>query len=211
MRNRDLALLLVLACCVCAVACGRSGRGGGGFPQDSGAGNDASDRDAGNGGTDASLDASLDSAVVGDAATDGATDSGADGALAVTPPDVNCTAAAFNGHAYWFCTDNRDWDTARGLCMTIAGDLVSINDDAESAFVESNAPSGIWLIGLNKKNASGTSTAGTWEMVDGTTLTSYENWALGEPDNEDCGSMTGTGRWQDYACTTAANWICEVP
>lgn len=214
MRRVVLASWVLVLCCWCCIACGRRVRGGTGIPRDSGSDNDAGATDASN--ADASADASADAtphdaASVSDAALDAATDANTDAAVAPTPPDANCDAADFNGHTYWFCTDNRDWDTARGLCVAINGDLVSINESNEQAFVESNAPLGTWLIGLNKKNGSGSSAIGTWEMVDGTTLASYENWGLSEPDADDCGAISGTGAWQDVTCTNDENWICEIP
>jgi hypothetical protein len=67
------------------------------------------------------------------------------------------------------------------------------------------------LIGLNKKNASGSNPVG-WEWVDGNQVFGgYENWNSGEPDDSDCGAMNSDGTWRDWSCTNSENWICEVP
>jgi hypothetical protein len=129
-----------------------------------------------------------------------------------TAPDGNCSDATYGGRTYWFCTGNRNWDEARPRCQAIGGDLVSINDDGEQSFITATAGSGPWVIGINKKNASGGSTAGTWEWVDGTpAIGGYENWASGEPDSNDCGAMNSDGTWIDWTCSNDENWICEVP
>lgn len=216
MRRVGLVSWVLVLCCLCCIACGRRVRGGTGVPQDSGSDTDAGGTDAGN--TDASADGSVDAssdsaandaASTGDASADAGTDSG--NVITTTPPDSSCDGAEFNGHTYWFCTANFDWDSARTRCTDINGDLVAINDAPEQAFIEVHAPLGTWLIGLNKKNASGSSTIGVWEMVDGTTLASYANWGGGEPGGSDCGALDGSGQWQDFSCTNNENWICEIP
>jgi hypothetical protein len=188
---------------VAGAACGpdRRSRTGSGVPQDSGSDTDAGDLDSGN--------ASGADATTGDASS---TDASADVPIApLTPPDASCDPAELNGHNYWFCTANQGWDAARALCMGVGGDLVSINDAPEQAFIEQHAALGNWLIGLDQKNASGASTVGEWEMVDGSALTAYDNWGVLQPGNSDCGVLGGNGRWSSIACNNAENWICEIP
>lgn len=60
-----------------------------------------------------------------------------------------------------------------------------------------------WLIGLNKKNASGQGVDGTWQWVDGSDpAAGYSNWGSGEPDAADCAIMNGSGVWQDFKAST---------
>ncbi len=189
---------------------GTSGVGGTGGTSGTG-GTDAGLPDAG--GNDAGdLDAAIgDASAVSDAATSDAS-SNTD-ANTTTPPDDDCTAATHAGHSYWFCESNQDWDEARASCQAIGADLVSINDEAENAFVMEQIDAIAdtqWLIGINQKNASGMTTAGTWEWVDGTTPT-YTQWDSSEPDTVyECGVATTDG-WADFSCGNGENWICEVP
>lgn len=130
------------------------------------------------------------------------------------PPDSGCTVGVYNGHGYWFCEDNLDWDEARAACMAIGGDLLSINDEAEQTYVAEriDAIGGTqWLVGLNQKNASGQGVDGTWQWVDGSDpAAGYNNWGSGEPDSGDCAIMNSSGVWQDFSCGNGENWVCEL-
>lgn len=174
----------------------------------------------------------MDAAVADTGLRDGAsTDTGASGAsggggmgagtggtgtggtsVAPTPPGTDCRSAAYAGHLYWFCDNNRDWDDARSDCLAVGGDLLTVQDAAEQTFIEGELGANQWLIGLDQKNASGANAAGTWEWVDGTLVAGgVENWNSGEPDGADCGAMNSNGTWRDWSCTNGENWICEVP
>jgi Lectin C-type domain len=171
-----------------AAMAGRGGAGAGGSAGSARSGSGGS----GSGGMDAGRGGAAGSAGAGGAA-----------------PDSSCDAATFEAHTYWFCTNNADWNEARAMCQGAGGDLVSIGSQAEQDFVTAQADGGIWLIGLDQKNASGSSSAGTWEWSDGSDLTAYANWRQGEPDDQECGALDGTG-WVDRSCTNDTNYICEV-
>ena len=120
-------------------------------------------------------------------------------------------AGASCSHGYWFCTNNQDFNEARADCMSVGADLLSINSEGEQVFVRSYATGGNqWIMGLNKKAASGQNPNGVWEFADGSlAMDGYENFGNGEPDNSDCGAMD-SGYWIDWSCTNDENFMCEV-
>jgi hypothetical protein len=196
---------------------GTGGIASGGSGGSSGGAGGAASGGAGSGGSGPSGGSAGAGGIGGSGADGGSSTGGAAGGTGGSggntsnPPDSDCRGATYAGHDYWFCTNNRDWDAARERCVAAGGDLVSINDANEQAFVDANISSDSWLIGLNKKNASGMSTDGTWEWVDGTSPVVYEHWNSGEPDSYDCGGMSSSGMWSDFTCSNDENWICEVP
>ena len=135
-------------------------------------------------------------------------------------PDPSCTRFAFNSRDYFFCTAEKNWNTARGLCQgQLLGDLVRVDDAAENAFVLSHLSAvDAWLGG------SDGATENTWRWANdmgrfwvgtaGGTAMGYTNWTSGEPNqsgDEDCAVMyVATGRWNDAACSTVYDFVCEV-
>ncbi len=194
---------------------GESGAAAAGAGGEGGAGNGAGEGGAGVGGDGGTAGTAGDGGIAGSdggTAMDGGTPDSGGGTDAGNnqPPDSNCDRGEHGGHVYWFCTNNEDWDAARELCQAVGGDLAVINDESEQTFVADTAGSGEWLIGLNKKNASGATAVDTWEWVDGTEVSAgYENWDSGEPDSLDCGVMND-GAWRDISCGNGEDWICEV-
>ena len=68
------------------------------------------------------------------------------------------------------------WDEAEAQAVALGGHLVTVNDAAEDAFLNSWAGEGYW-IGLTDRNGEG-----NWEWVSGEPVT-YTNWLNGEPNN----------------------------
>ncbi len=134
----------------------------------------------------------------------------ADSSLA-NPPG-SCTIHGFDEAAYWTCTNNQDWDPSRSDCQAVGADLISINSQPESDFINSVA-TGLgteWLIGAQKRGLAG-APDGTWQWVDGgDPIGGFSNWGSGEPDWSDC-SVLVNGYWRDWSCSNSENWVCEEP
>ncbi len=115
-----------------------------------------------------------------------------------------------NNHTYYLLTKST-WTDSEAFAQSIGGNLVTINDAAENAFVLQNFGDGrdLW-IGFNDA-----ATEGTFTWVSGETP-AYTNWRPGQPDNftsgpvkgEDYGMMYGNlggtlaglaGLWNDAA------------
>lgn len=128
------------------------------------------------------------------------------------------TSATYGGHTYYLLTSS-SWTDAQAEAVTLGGNLVTINDAAEQAFVFNTfgAFGGVnrelW-IGLNDAAAEG-----TFVWVSGEPVT-YTNWSPGEPNNfnnEDYGGIFAPGdplgrdgRWNDYPNSLALYGVVEV-
>ncbi|XP_070294463.1 C-type lectin domain family 4 member E-like, partial [Salvelinus sp. IW2-2015] len=91
----------------------------------------------------------------------------------------------FESSWYFLSTETKTWKKSREDCLERGADLVIINSDKEQTFVF-NLHMRAW-IGLTDSV-----TEGTWEWVDGTSLTTGY-WGTGQPNNgglfsgqEDC-------------------------
>ena len=119
-----------------------------------------------------------------------------------------------NGHTYYLLSAS-SWQDAEAAALTMDGNLVTINDAEEQAWVFNTFGSfggtdrSLW-IGLSR---NGLSTSFQW--VDGTTV-SYTNWLPGQPDSNPLGPelyvhmiRTGNGfgaapgYWNDLASPNA--------
>ncbi|XP_076014204.1 macrophage mannose receptor 1 [Genypterus blacodes] len=131
---------------------------------------------------------------------------------------------AFQGRCYKFVvgSDKKNWQDARSDCINQGGNLVSIKNDREQAFLTTQMlryTEDLW-IGMNDVN---------WEMhfvwTDGRSI-SYTNWAKGHPTSVpdgrhsftdemfDCvitvGSFTKqTGLWKVEDCDAKRSFICK--
>jgi len=84
-----------------------------------------------------------------------------------------------NGHNY-FLVNGNTWTLAQSVALTLGGNLVTINDAAENAwlktnFLDPNPTINPW-IGLQDIDNNG-----IWNWISGETV-SYLNWAPGEPN-----------------------------
>ena len=102
-----------------------------------------------------------------------------------------------NGHIYYL-VGGGDWNQIESWAVGLfGGHLVTINDAAEQAWLESVfGTDTLYWIGMNDVN-----TEGSWEWVSGQPVT-YTNWAAGEPNNylgaEDYAVMNwDSGKWND--------------
>ncbi|XP_051907364.1 macrophage mannose receptor 1 [Hippocampus zosterae] len=122
------------------------------------------------------------------------------------------TADPFNDFCYLFNSlSARTWAEARADCVNQGGDLVSITDPFEQAFIQGViqvSPTGIslWMGGHDSI------TEGGWEWTDGSPFR-YVRWSAGNPDNyfgEDCLSIIiNNGYWNDDNCENRRGYICK--
>lgn len=130
-----------------------------------------------------------------------------------------CKATLGPNSTYYVCpAPERTWDDARARCKTLLGDLVSINDVQESAFIiDLIAGVGLrWWIGL-----SDGASEDQFVWVDGTPLEpKLATWSTGEPDNADtdvvgpanCVTIgTFVAGWRDESCMDNHAFVCEAP
>uniref|UniRef100_A0ACB8EJS7 Uncharacterized protein n=2 Tax=Sphaerodactylus townsendi TaxID=933632 RepID=A0ACB8EJS7_9SAUR len=113
------------------------------------------------------------------------------------------------GKCYYFHEQAMHWSSAKKFCEDRDGYLVSINDDIEQTFLDSNKKASWYWIGLNDMKSEG-----NFVWLDGSPLT-YRHWSLFQPDDhdtgEDCGMMKTDGAWNDYPCgNTVDGCICEM-
>ncbi|NXE05186.1 MRC1 protein, partial [Lophotis ruficrista] len=118
----------------------------------------------------------------------------------------------YGDHCFMVHRDRRVWREALISCNDSNGNLASIHNPEEHAFILSQlgykATDELW-IGLNDFN-----TQMYFEWSDGTPVT-YTRWLPGEPTHaingqEDCVIMAGEdGYWADSACDRKLGYICR--
>ena len=119
---------------------------------------------------------------------------------------------ALNSSSYYTSNVNANATTAISICSAAGGNLVSINDSIENAYVSNILPGHFW-IGYTDELVEG-----SFVWIDGST-SSYTNWANNEPNNsgptnnEDYTLMnafgTGDGYWNDGDNTSSFPYVCE--
>uniref|UniRef100_A0A096MA02 C-type lectin domain-containing protein n=1 Tax=Poecilia formosa TaxID=48698 RepID=A0A096MA02_POEFO len=120
------------------------------------------------------------------------------------------TSDPFNDFCYLFnYLSMRTWAEARADCVNQGGDLLSITEPFEQAFIQvCIAPTGIslWMGGHDSI------TEGGWEWTDGSPFR-YIRWNAGSPDDyfgEDCLSiLINGGYWNDDNCQNKRGYICK--
>ncbi|XP_061432498.1 macrophage mannose receptor 1-like [Lethenteron reissneri] len=123
----------------------------------------------------------------------------------------------FGNKCYRFHSNESEWDTwinSRNVCRTAGGDLVSINNWREQAFIVSNlaAVNGRMWIGLNDRNMEG-----RFLWTSGVPVL-FTNWAPKSPrsthSRQDCALLLATskmeavGQWEDVHCDGKHGFIC---
>ncbi len=117
------------------------------------------------------------------------------------------------GHGYVFVRTPRTFDEASSHCTALRGQLATIDDAEESAFLTPHLRVRSWL-GLTDRQQEG-----TFRTPDGANA-GFTFWSAGEPNNsgdEDCveafadGSGPVAGSWNDAACTEKRAYVCEFP
>lgn len=172
-------------------------------------------------GTDTCLDAPAGRIVCGDGVLapfegcdDGDTEGG-DGCSATCATESRCAdgvargGAPSGGGCYLRLITTANWDDARTDCQTWGGDLVSINDTTENAWLFGQFGAGGW-IGFTDSGWQ----EGTWRWISGQAAP-FSSWSSGEPNDgdffstEDCAHITTGGGWNDADCDEARSAICE--
>jgi hypothetical protein len=130
---------------------------------------------------------------------------------------MGCTAftCPSTSSCYYSCM-NATFTGSTSQCVTKSiGCLVTIDDQAENDCVAAATGVGIFRsvwIGYQQAPGSMEPAGGWgWACPDGS---NFVNWAPFEPNNllgQDCGAMTGFGKWGDFACTTKMPFVCELP
>ena len=135
----------------------------------------------------------------------------------------DCTIVADGGSVYGFCEDQVTWYTAEFVCDEAGGNLVTINNASENAFLLSTAlalrpdtatdGNVAWWIGYTDEDSEG-----NFEWVSGSS-SGYTNWNSGEPNDagfggEDCAVLSYFGGdWNDLPCwfsfSSYQTFICE--
>ncbi|KAG8170402.1 hypothetical protein JTE90_023274, partial [Oedothorax gibbosus] len=108
--------------------------------------------------------------------------------------------------------EKRNWTEASSFCESQGGQLVSIRDRREQAFLSylMQGLEGDAWIGLHD-----TISSGRYYWLDDSDIR-YTNWALGEPSffgiQEDCVKMVydslDSGEWKDDVCNKKLAFIC---
>lgn len=121
-----------------------------------------------------------------------------------------CAGAGYtlhNGRCYKLYTDNKSWSDARASCQADGGDLVTINDSAENAYIDNFRYTVTW-IGLTDEGHEGIWTWGT--------PSTYFNWDTdyGQPDNaggtDNCGRLNHQiDKFDDTSCDFEFDYVCE--
>ena len=107
----------------------------------------------------------------------------------------------------YYLGSSQTWDDARAFAQELGGDLVTINDVEEQAFVgQTFSGFQVWL-GLNDTETEGTHVWSSGEPV------TYTNWAANEPNTPSWNGayMATDGLWYDNPVTSSWATLAEVP
>jgi Ca2+-binding RTX toxin-like protein len=112
----------------------------------------------------------------------------------------------YNGHTY-LLSDVLTWQEAQNQAVSLGGNLVTINDAAEQAWLAATFTDIVW-IGYTDQT-----TEGTFQWISGETA-GYTNWASGEPNNfngiENYAQQYTNGFWNDIAGDSQIAGIIEI-
>jgi hypothetical protein len=123
------------------------------------------------------------------------------------------------GHNYYLLS-NSDWTDAQSEALSLGGNLVTINDPAEDAWISQTFTNfggvqrNLW-IGLNAIGLDG-GNPNNYTWVDGSSST-YRNWAPSEPNFSDQytiilpGGQANAGQWNNVSDTTSAGYQSNPP
>lgn len=120
------------------------------------------------------------------------------------------TLIARDGNEYLLTSPNLTWSEAQAEATAAGGDLVTINDAAEEAWLRSVFGTDVYWIGINDVAEEGNFVWASGQPV------GYTNWEPGEPSdwmgNQDHALMNvqGTNAWDDVNPTTQATGVIEI-
>ncbi|XP_033628985.1 uncharacterized protein LOC117291426 [Asterias rubens] len=117
-----------------------------------------------------------------------------------------------DGACFKFGRQLLSWEEARADCrLTPGANLAIIDNESELNMVLNLTGGSDWWIGLNDR-----STEGRFRWTDCSDLNQWQSdqWADGQPDNrtdnEDCGQLLESGRWNDWDCNRPVQYICKI-
>ena len=126
-----------------------------------------------------------------------------------TCPEIDgCTAKPYDGHVYYFCSQNIKWKEAQDFCVAHQSSLVIVKSAEENQFLADHGSGQTRWIGLFQE------WWGEWKWVNGDGK-GWDNWDDGQPDDggfgsfEDCGEIKHSGFWNDQECGDKRPFICE--
>ena len=107
-------------------------------------------------------------------------------------------------------------ELARAACVGWQGALGQIDDAVEESCVTSHLTAASWLGLLQRPTATATTDDWTWN--DSAPVV-YTRWQTGKPDDRDgketgeeqCAKIQTDGTWDDVACTSSLDFVCERP
>jgi len=114
----------------------------------------------------------------------------------------------YNGHTY-LLSGAASWEDAQLQAKQLGGNLVTLNDAAEEAWIRDtfSATERLWT-GIND-----IAVEGQFEWVSGEAVT-YTNWAPGEPNNyggnQDTGTINYNNQWDDAASWSYLRGVIEI-
>ncbi|XP_076821867.1 sushi, von Willebrand factor type A, EGF and pentraxin domain-containing protein 1-like isoform X1 [Clavelina lepadiformis] len=120
---------------------------------------------------------------------------------------------SYSDKEYLIFRIEKNFNDARDACQNLGGDLALVKTEmiqnALSTIMGSLGRTPFsygYFIGMTDQKQEG-----RWHWLDDTRLT-HRNWNWREPNNagnEDCGSMSRNGGWNDLACWRKTYYICE--
>jgi hypothetical protein len=123
---------------------------------------------------------------------------------------ARCAGDILSGdHCYHISEPALAWSEARDACRAGLGELVTIDDASEDAFVATLVDADVW-IGANDQLEEGQF---TW--ADGSPLV-FTHWGANQPDGvdaQDCvvKRQEANEPWYDQPCADAHDFVCERP
>ncbi|HEY1959926.1 MAG TPA: C-type lectin domain-containing protein [Polyangiaceae bacterium] len=165
----------------------------------------ADDAPASEAGTDAAAEA-----APTDAAEDVAPDVAPTDAAAEAEAGVPCTetgSVVYAGHCYFPIATTQSFNTAKAGCIAAGAHLVTITTSGEQTTVQALGTGERW-IGLFRNGGPPKDQNYSW--ITGEGRNGFSKWSPGEPSGTgQCGTLLGTGLWNDQDCTQSLASICE--
>ncbi|XP_018918688.1 galactose-specific lectin nattectin-like isoform X1 [Cyprinus carpio] len=106
--------------------------------------------------------------------------------------------------------DPKSWKDAEVTCLNHGGNLASVHNNKEHAFIKLlvSSSKSFWIGGYDAVSE------GTWFWSDGSKM-NFRLWNAGEPNNkfdEDCieTNFGGEGNWNDKPCIYQLPFVCAI-
>ena len=126
-------------------------------------------------------------------------------------------STTFSSSSYAVFDKKRNWSDALSFCQRFGADLVKIESQGETEFINATWMSSLekmW-IGLNDLEVQS-----VWKWSEGTSLGVYSNWGhrkLSNWKNQDCvviargfiGADFFDAQWNNVACGRTYSYVCE--